>query len=324
MSVDVLCMGRCGVDIYPLQSGVGLEDVTSFAKFVGGSAANVAVGLAGFGHSSALISKVGDDPFGTFVRRRLTELGVSDEFLGVYEAGRTPVTFTELFPPDDFPLYFYRYRDTPDLMITPQDIPVAEVESADAFWCTMTGLSHEPSRSAHFSAWQARSRKPYTFLDLDFRNALWPGGSEQAAQQAERAVPWCNIVIGNREEVEMATGISDPKGAAYRLIEMGAEWAIVKLGGDGVLALDGNDVIRARGFRVDVVNGLGAGDGFGAALVHKLLQRRSSMLEALRFANAVGALVTTQLACADAMPSEAQVDEFLANHPDDGLAFRES
>jgi 5-dehydro-2-deoxygluconokinase len=308
--MNVVVMGRCGVDIYPLQSGVGLEDVHTFGKFLGGSAANVAVGLAKLGHQVHLISKTGDDPFGRFVRRRLGELGVGLDDLGVYEAGRTPVTFTELFPPDEFPLYFYRYRDTPDLMITHSDIPEDQIGAADAFWCTMTGLSHEPSRSAHFTAWAARGHRPHTFLDLDFRHTLWPGGQASAREQAERAVPYCDTVIGNRAEVEMATGIADPLGGAQRLMGMGAALVVVKLGPDGVLATDGDQVWQIPPFRVEVVNGLGAGDAFGAALVHMLF-KNAPIAEALRTANAAGALATTQLACADAMPTLAELDGFL-------------
>src|SRR5690349_20419270 len=110
---DVLAIGRVGVDLYPEQSGVGLEDVDTFAKFLGGSAGNVAVAAAQYGHTTALISRTGNDPFGRFVKRQLAELGVDTTYVGTDPSLPTPVTFCEIFPPDDFPLYFYRYPQAP-------------------------------------------------------------------------------------------------------------------------------------------------------------------------------------------------------------------
>src|SRR5215813_852815 len=115
MSFDVITMGRVGVDLYPLQVGVGLEDVTSFGKFLGGSATNVAVAAARHGRRAAVITRTGEDPFGTFVRTALRGYGVDDSFVAAVPGLPTPVTFCEMFPPDDFPLYFYRYPKAPDL-----------------------------------------------------------------------------------------------------------------------------------------------------------------------------------------------------------------
>ena len=137
---DVVAIGRSGVDIYPLQTGVGLEDVESFAKFLGGSAANVAVAAAQLGNRSALISGVGDDPFGRFVRRALADLGVDNRYVGTYRQFPTPVTFCEIFPPDNFPLYFYRKPSAPDLQVTPGEIDNDAVREARLFWATVTGL----------------------------------------------------------------------------------------------------------------------------------------------------------------------------------------
>ena len=155
---DVLAIGRCGIDVYPLQVGVGLEDVETFGKFLGGSAANVAVAASRLGNRSALISGVGDDPFGLVVDIR---------YVATRGAFPTPVTFCEIFPPDDFPLYFYRKPSAPDLQIDNADIDAEAVRSARLFWATVTGLSEEPSRSAHFEAWSERGRSPLTVLDLD-------------------------------------------------------------------------------------------------------------------------------------------------------------
>ena len=150
--------GVRGVDIYPLQIGVGLENVESFGKFLGGSAANVAVAAARLGNRTALISGVGADPFGAFVRNELARLGVDNRYVSTHDEYPTPVTFCEIFPPDNFPLYFYRQPSAPDLQIQPDEIDRDAVRSAKLYWSTVTGLSEEPSRSAHFAAWEARGR----------------------------------------------------------------------------------------------------------------------------------------------------------------------
>ena len=127
-SYDVLAIGRSGVDVYPLQTGVGLEDVETFGKFLGGSAANVAVAAARLGNRTALISGAGDDPFGRFVRAELERLGVDNRFVATHDRFPTPVTFCEIFPPDDFPLYFYRKPSAPDLQITVDDAKTVLVQ----------------------------------------------------------------------------------------------------------------------------------------------------------------------------------------------------
>ena len=148
MNVDVLTFGRSGVDVYPLQVGVGLEDVETFGKFLGGSTANVSVAAARLGRSAAIITGVGADPFGRFVRRELVRLGVADTHVVTSAEHPTPVTFCEIFPPDDFPLYFYRRPKAPDLQIRPEDLDEDAIRGAGVFWVTLTGLSEEPSRAA--------------------------------------------------------------------------------------------------------------------------------------------------------------------------------
>ena len=150
--LDVLTIGRCGVDVYPLQTGVGLEDVETFGKFLGGSPTNVAVAAARLGHTAATVTGVGDDPFGRYVRREMRRLGVDDRYVVVVPELPTPVTFCEVFPPDDFPLYFYRLPSAPDLHVTPADLDLDAIRDSRLFWLSVTGLSQEPSRAAHHAA----------------------------------------------------------------------------------------------------------------------------------------------------------------------------
>nr|WP_217274864.1 5-dehydro-2-deoxygluconokinase [Rathayibacter sp. VKM Ac-2835] len=309
-----MTIGRVGVDIYPLQDGLGLEDVETFGKYLGGSAANVAIAAARHGHSAALISRAGDDPFGRYVKRELVRLGVSDEFVGTEPDLATPVTFCEIFPPDDFPLYFYRKPKAPDLAITAQSLDLDAIVRAKVYWSTVTGLTEEPSRSAHFVAWQARDRRPFTVLDLDYRPMFWPS-PERASQEVAKALEWVTVAVGNREECEVAVGETDPSRAADALLDRGVELAIVKQGPRGVLAKTRSETVEVAPFPVQVVNGLGAGDSFGGALLHGLVEGWD-LERILRFANVAGAIVASRRECSTAMPSTAEVEAFLEERTD--------
>ncbi len=306
---EVVCIGRVGVDIYPTQIGVPLEEVTSFGKFLGGSATNVSVAVARYGHRSAIITKTGNDPFGRFVRSKLAELGVSTEFVGTDPWLPTPVTFCEIFPPDDFPLYFYRYPQAPDLRIEVTDLPLAEIASAGVYWATLTGMSAEPSRQSHLAAWRVRDRRRFTILDLDYRPMFWKNEAD-ATRQAEVSLAHSTVAIGNRDECRVAVGETDPERAARALLERGIELAIVKQGPKGVLAMTADERVEVPPVWVEVVNGLGAGDSFGGAVCHGLLSGWG-LERVLRFANAAGALVASRLECSTAMPTEAEVEALL-------------
>jgi 5-dehydro-2-deoxygluconokinase len=302
---DALVFGRSGVDIYPLQVGVGLEEVSSFGKFLGGSAANVAVAAARLGRRVALISGIGDDPFGRFVSRELAALGVDNCYLVVDPEHSTPVTFCEIFPPDNFPLYFYRQPTAPDLQVRAQDIDMAAVRDARLYWSTVTGLCEEPSRGAHFAAWAARQRRPCTVLDLDWRPMFWESAAA-AGEHIRRALAQVTVAVGNREECEVAVGETDACRAADALLDLGVELAIVKRGPAGVLGRTRTESVTIGPIAVGVVNGLGAGDGFGGSLCHGLLAGWP-LEKTLRYANAAGAIVASRLECSTAMPTAAEV-----------------
>ncbi|WP_338155614.1 5-dehydro-2-deoxygluconokinase [Arsenicicoccus piscis] len=308
--VDVVSIGRVGVDIYPMQSGVGLEDVETFGKFLGGSAGNVAVACARYGHSVAMVSRTGDDPFGRFVRRSLGEFGVDATHVTTTDELPTPVTFCEIFPPDDFPLYFYRFPQAPDLTLDVEQLPLDLIRDARVYWSTVTGLSHEPSRVAHQAAWQARGRRRHTILDLDYRPMFWDSPQE-ATEQVGAALEHVTVAVGNREECEIAVGETEPQRAADALLDRGVELAIVKQGPRGVLAVTRDERVEVPPVFVDVVNGLGAGDAFGGALVHGLLEGWP-LERVVRFANGAGAYVAARLECSSAMPDQAAVEALLA------------
>ena len=306
---EVLTMGRVGVDIYPQQSGVPLEEVETFSKSVGGSATNVAIAAARHGRRSAVVTRTGDDPFGRYIVRELERLGVSTRLVSTVDGLNTPVTFCEIFPPDDFPLYFYRQPKAPDLMITAGSLDLAAVEKATVFWATVTGLSEEPSRQAHHVAWQARGRRPLTILDLDYRPMFWKS-PEVATREVGRALEHVTVAVGNREECEIAVGETEPERAADALLDRGVELAVVKQGPKGVLAKTRDERIEVPAHLVQVINGLGSGDGFGGALCHGLIEGWS-LDRTLRFANAAGGIVATRFECSTAMPTTAEVEAVL-------------
>ena len=306
---DVITMGRIGVDIYPLQIGVSLREVESFGKYLGGSATNVSVAAARYGRRSAVITRTGEDPFGAFLHDALRRFGVDDRYVTAVSGLPTPVTFCEIFPPDDFPLYFYRFPKAPDLEIAPEELDFDAIRTARVFWVTVTGLSQEPSRSATLAALEARGRSGITILDLDYRPMFWPSRDEARAW-VQRALPLVTVAVGNREECETAVGEREPRAAAEALRDRGVELAVVKQGPKGVLADDGESTVEVPPVPVEVVNGLGAGDAFGGALCHGLLAGWE-LERVMRFCNAAGALVASRLACADAMPEEHEVAAML-------------
>lgn len=305
---ELLAIGRFGIDLYPLEDGIGLEGVNTFGKSLGGTAANVAVAAARYGHRVELVSRVGDDPFGRYLLGELDRLGVDPRQVATDPRLKTPITFCELFPPDDFPLYFYREPKAPDMNVDPQQLDLRVVRDAGILWITTSGFSEQPSRDAHHAALAARAGGR-TILDLDYRPMFWDS-PEAAAEQVALVLEQVAVAVGNREECRVAVGESDPHRAADALLERGIELAVVKQGPKGVLAKTRDEVVEVPVHHVDVVNGLGAGDAFGGALCHGILEGWS-LNRTITFANAAGAIVASRRECSTAMPTTAEVDALL-------------
>ena len=303
-------MGRVGVDLYPEQIGASLAEVRTFAKSLGGSPTNVAVAAARLGRRAAVITKVGRDGFGDYVRLALESFGVDTRWVGTDPALRTPIVFCEVHPPDHFPLLFYREPKAPDMNLRREELDLDAIAAAPLFWTTGTGLSDEPSRSATLAALDARGAREITIHDLDHRATFWRS-REDARREAGEAVRQATVVVGNREEVEMATGLRDNRAAAAALLALGPRLVVVKRGPDGTYARTARDEVSVPAVRIAVLNGLGAGDAFGGALCHGLLAGWD-LERTLTVANASGAIVASRLACADAMPTLAEIEAVLA------------
>ena len=289
-------MGRVGVDLYPNEIRTPLRAVRTFTRFVGGFAGNVATGLARLGVRVAIVSRVGDDGHGEFVRDFLAGESVDVSYLAVDPYWPTPPTFCEVWPPDHFPLTFYRRPTAPDWQLAPGDFAAADVAASALLYATGTALAQSPSRETTLAALEAH--RGTTIFDLDWRPTLWTDTTE-FSPLAGRAAAGADVVVGNEEELEAAALPERPR----RLV--------LKRGERGATVFEEDEKTDVPGFPVEVVNGLGAGDAFAAALGHGLL-RGLPLLEAVRRGTVAGALVAARLACSAAMPRLGELEEALA------------
>lgn len=313
--IEALTVGRVGVDLYPEQSGVPLAEVTTFAKSLGGTATNVAVGAARLGRSAAVVTKVGPDDFGTYVRHALADFGVDPRYVGTAPHLLTPVVFCALNPPEDPPLLFYRLPVAPDLTLSADDVPWDVVGAVPLLWVTGTGVSAEPARQTQLDMLAHRGRPDtgagrWTVLDLDWRPMFWASPEEARCAYASM-LDRVTVVVGNSAEVEVAVGSSDPEEGARRLLNHGVELVMVKKGAEGVLVATNKNMTTVAPQTVEVVCGLGAGDAFGGALIHGLLSGWDP-LRCAHYANAAGAILVSRLACADAMPTSDEIEAMVA------------
>jgi 5-dehydro-2-deoxygluconokinase len=307
--LELVTIGRIGVDLYPMQIGVPLAEVTGFAKFLGGTTTNVAVAAARLGRRAAVVTKVGDDGFGEFCLQALRRFGVDTRWVGRHPTLRTPITFCEVHPPDRFPILFYRAPTAPDLTIQSTELPIDEIVRVPIVWTSGTALCEEPSRTTVFHVVEERARRAMVIHDLDYRPQFWRDAAE-ARRWGRALLQYATVAVGNREEVEVVTGTQDPESAAAALLDLGLDLAVVKMGEKGVFARNRETSVHVAPAPVEVLNGLGAGDGFGGALCHGLLAGWE-LSDVVTFANAAGAIVASRLACADAMPTVSEITELL-------------
>jgi 5-dehydro-2-deoxygluconokinase len=299
--VDVYVLGRVGADLYPLQLNTPLDEIRTFERFVGGFAGNVSTGLARLGVRTGIVSGVGDDGHGRFIRRFLEAEGVDCAALYVHPTLRTALAFCEAWPPDDFPITFYRTPTCPDWELRVAQLP-EDLARARLLYASGTGLAREPSRATTFAALE-RCRQRAIF-DLDWREVLWEDVRDYP-ELVWRAAEFASVVVGGASEFVAAA--LDPRD----LLKRGPKFVVVKRGADGATIVDARGSRDIPGVAVPVVNGLGAGDAFGAALGAALIAGRGAD-EAVRRANAAGAIVASRLSCSTAMPRASEIDALLA------------
>ena len=301
---EVVVMGRLSADIYPTRLRTPLRDQRSFTRYVGGFAGNVSTGLARLRVATAIVSKVGNDGHGEFIRDFLSHEGVDVRWLGIDHTLNTPIVFCEIWPPDRFPLLFYRTPTCPDWELTTDDFDLDTVAEVPVLLASGTGLAREKSRAAHEAALE-RHRHTAIF-DLDYRSSFWstPG----AYQEAVRAVlPRADVIVGNEDEVRAATGMTDARAGIGALRALGPRILVLKRGGEGAVLFHDDSIIEVPPVKMEIVNGLGAGDAFLAALTHGVL-RGIDLGTAVRRANWAGAFVASQIPCSEAMPYLRDLD----------------
>lgn len=307
--MDVLSVGRVSVDLYAVEPNVGFDRQQSFRKSVGGSPTNVAVAAARLGREVALVTKVGDDAFGEYVRWRLGDFGVSTECLKIQPNSQTPLAFAALTPPETPTVIFYRGPAAPDTTLEVSDVDEQLIKGTRILWISQSSLAQGLTAETTITWMQMRERKKITILDLDYRPSLWES-RDQARSVALRAISLATVVVGNRDECAMALGTDQPDLVADALLELGVTLAIIKLGADGALFATATERILVPAIPIEVVCGLGAGDAFGGALCHGLLE--DWPLERIGFAaNAAGALVSKALTCSDAMPTLLELENMM-------------
>ena len=325
--LDVVCMGRAAVDLYGEQIGGRLEDMQSFAKYLGGSPANTSVGAARLGLRAAMLTRVGDEHNGRFVRETLAAEGVDVSQVRTDPQRLTALVFLGIRDRDTFPLIFYR-EQCADMGLCVADVDPAFIGSARALLVSGTHLSQATTFEACVTAMRtARAAGTRVVLDIDYRPVLWgltsPGLGEQryiasdtVSAHLQSVLPLCDLIVGTEEEIHIAGGSGDTLGALLRIRALSPALIVMKRGPMGCAAYP--DAIPARaqdgvagpGFPVDVFNVLGAGDAFMAGLLRGWV-RDEPLLHSLAYANACGALVVSRHGCAPAMPSWDELQHFL-------------
>ncbi|MBL4812936.1 MAG: 5-dehydro-2-deoxygluconokinase [Rhodobacteraceae bacterium] len=328
MKLDVITIGRSSVDLYGAQVGGRLEDMGSFEKYIGGSPTNMAAGTARLGLKSALISRVGDEHMGRFIREQLQREGVNTDGLITDTERLTALVILGIRDQEQFPLIFYR-ENCADMALCEEDIDPAFIRSARAVVATGTHLSHPKTESAVLKALNiARANNQLTALDIDYRPNLWglaghgDGESRFISSAAvtaklQSSLHLFDVIVGTEEEFHIAGGTTDTIAALRAVRAVSAATLVCKRGPMGAAAFTGDipgtldEGQSGPGFPIEVFNVLGAGDGFMSGLIKGWLDGED-WPKTLTYANACGAFAVSRHGCAPAYPSWEELQFFLA------------
>jgi 5-dehydro-2-deoxygluconokinase len=326
-TLDLVCIGRTCVDLYAEQEGARLEDVQSFRKYVGGSATNIAFNTARLGVRSAMLTRVGEEQMGRFVRRTLADIGVDVSHVTFDPEHLTPYVLLAIRDIDNFPRLF-AYGDAADLALEESDIDPEFIASSKALLVTGTPLSRAGSRAASLKAVEAAKEAGTTVVfDLDYRPVFWgvasheQGGemfvaSTEVTEGYNSVLPDCDLVVGTEEEIRIAGGSTETREALRSIRELSDASIVLKVGAMGAIVFPGEipndleDGVRVPGFPVEVFNSVGAGDAFMSGFLSGWL-REEPPEECLRLGNACGAIVVSRHGCSPAMPTPEELEYFL-------------
>src|SRR5438552_5331010 len=327
--LDVICLGRFAVDFYAQQIGARLEDVTSFAKYLGGSSANTAFGCARLGLKAALISRVGDDGLGRFLVEALAREGCDVSHVSTDPSRLTGAVVLGIKDKDTFPLIFMR-ENCADMAIAEADVEESFIAQSRALLITGTHFSTQYiDRISNLALDRARKNDVRTILDIDYRPVLWgltkrgDGEtryirSDTVTAHLQRILPKIDLVIGTIEEFNIAGGSPDIMKSLHAVRAVSKAVLVVKRGALGCAVIDGpipqtlDAAFNGKGVEVEVLNVLGAGDAFSSGFLSGWV-RGEDYAACSRYANACGALVVSRHGCSPAMPTRIELDYFLAN-----------
>lgn len=327
--LDVIAIGRASVDLYGQQIGSRLEDVASFAKSVGGCPANIAVGTARLGLRSALLSRVGDEQMGRFIREQLVREGVSVEGLGTDPDRLTALVLLSVEDEGVSPMIFYR-TDCADMALSEEDVDEAFVASARAVVVTGTHFSRPGPAAAQRKAIRiAKANGGRVVFDIDYRPNLWGLAghaegfgryvrSDRVSAEMQAVLPDCDLIVGTEEEVLIASGETDLLAALKTIRSLSQATIVLKRGAMGCIVYDGpisddlEDGIVGDGFPIEVYNVLGAGDAFMSGFLRGWLGGES-LGTAATWANACGAFAVSRLLCSPEYPTFEELRFFLDN-----------
>jgi 5-dehydro-2-deoxygluconokinase len=326
-ALELVCIGRTCVDLYAEQEGAKLEDVQSFRKYVGGSAANIALNTARLGVKTAMLTRVGEEQMGRFVRRTMADTGVDVSHVNFDPEHLTPYVLLAVRDVEDFPRIF-AYGDAADMALDDSDVDPEFIASSGALLVTGTPLSRPGSRSATLKAVRAaREAGTRVLFDLDYRPVFWgvashEQGGQMFVESAEvtegyrSVLPQCDLVVGTEEEIRIAGGSSDTRESLLAIRELSGATIVLKVGAMGAIVFPGEipedlqDGVSVPGFPVEVFNSVGAGDAFMSGFLSRWL-REESLEECLRIGNACGAIVVSRHGCSPAMPTPEELEYFL-------------
>jgi len=308
-SVDVVILGRIGYDLYSEEPHVPLPQVRRFSRYLGGSSANMAVGLARLGARAGMVSCLGDDSLSRFLIDFLQAEKVETSHVGTAPGFLPSLCLTEVSPPDRFPQVFYR-RDPVDTMLDATDDDLDYAASGRMFVTNGTSLCGSPSRESTYRALErAANAGCRVVLDVDYRSMSWRK-PEEAGLAVRLALPFVEVLIGNQLELKLVAGVDDLDKATAKLHASGVPMLVSKLGELGTRVWTEGDSVYLPPYSVDVCTTIGAGDGFASGFLYAML-KGLPVAECLHYGNAAAAIVVSRLSCSEAMPVLAEVEEMM-------------
>ena len=328
-TLDIICLGRAAVDLYGQQIGSTLEEMGSFAKYLGGSSANIAYGCSKLGLKSAMLSRVGDEHMGRFVRNELASVGVDVSHVITDKERLTALVILGIQDKETFPLIFYR-NDCADMAVDIKDFSAEFIASSKALLITGTHFSTANTYNTSMKAIEyAKASDTKVIIDIDYRPVLWgltglgDGESrfipsDDVSQHMQTILPYCDVIVGTEEEIHITGGSEDTITALKQIRKLSSSIIVLKLGPLGCTVISSDipdssanfEVIK--GNKVDILNVLGAGDAFMSGFLRGYL-RNVNLEKSANYANASGALVVSRHGCAPAIPSENELFYYLEN-----------